>query len=64
MTDRLTRTRQQIEHRKARIRKLALRAGVVVAGITLGELCPLLPPDWQAPCHLGSKVIAFFLGGG
>jgi hypothetical protein len=35
----------------------------VSLGVALGYLCPLLPPQHQALCHLAAKIVGFFAGG-
>lgn len=50
--------------RLAKRRKRLIRAGVsILAGIALGQLCPMLPPAQQAICHLAAKLVSLLVGG-
>ncbi len=42
--------------------KRALRIAAVIAGIALGQLCPLLPVEKQFICHFAAKIVALFTG--
>lgn len=35
----------------------------IIVGVVMGQLCPQLPINWQALCHLAAKVVAFVFGG-
>jgi len=44
--------------RKSRNRRLAMLA----AGVALGLVCRVVPPQYQAPCAIFAKAVGFFMG--